>query len=79
MDLGIAGRTAIVCASSRGLGRACAEALAREGVHVTLNGRDAEALAVNAMAEHAGRRPTVPVAAAQPPLAFRQTPLSKSF
>lgn len=45
MDLGIAGRTAIVCASSRGLGRACAGALAREGVHVTLNGRNAEALA----------------------------------
>ena len=31
MDLGIQGRKAIVCASSRGLGRACAEALAREG------------------------------------------------
>jgi len=45
MDLGIAGRRAIVCASSRGLGRACAEALAREGVDVTLNGRDADALA----------------------------------
>jgi len=45
MDLGIAGRTAIVCASSRGLGRACAGALAREGVYVTLNGRNAEALA----------------------------------
>ncbi|MGH0037477.1 MAG: SDR family oxidoreductase [Myxococcota bacterium] len=44
MDLGIAGRRAIVCASSRGLGRACAESLAREGVHVTLNGRDAESL-----------------------------------
>lgn len=41
MDLGIAGRHAIVCASSRGLGRACAESLAGEGVHVTLNGRDA--------------------------------------
>ena len=40
MDLGIRGRRAIVCASSRGLGRACAESLAREGVHVTLNGRD---------------------------------------
>lgn len=39
MDLGIRGRRAIVCASSRGLGRACAEALAREGVHVTLNAR----------------------------------------
>lgn len=44
MDLRIAGRRAIVCASSRGLGRACAEALAREGAHVTLNGRDAAAL-----------------------------------
>ena len=44
MDLGIAGRTAIVCASSRGLGYACATALAREGVSPVLNGRDAEAL-----------------------------------
>jgi 3-oxoacyl-[acyl-carrier protein] reductase len=40
MDLGIAGRNAIVCASSRGLGRACAEALAAEGVNVVINGRD---------------------------------------
>ena len=45
MDLGIAGRHAIVCASSRGLGFACADALAREGVHVTLNGREADTLA----------------------------------
>lgn len=44
MDLGIRDRRAIVCASSRGLGFACASSLAREGVHVTLNGRDAEAL-----------------------------------
>ena len=48
MDLGIAGKRAIVCASSRGLGRACAEALAREGVDVTINGRDAETLAATA-------------------------------
>jgi 3-oxoacyl-[acyl-carrier protein] reductase len=48
LDLGIADRRAIVCASSRGLGRACAEALAREGVHVTLNGRDAESLEATA-------------------------------
>ena len=41
MDLGIAGRTAIVCASSRGLGRACATALAQAGCHVIVNGRDA--------------------------------------
>jgi len=40
MDLGIKGRKAIVCASSRGLGRGCAMALARAGVEVTINGRD---------------------------------------
>lgn len=40
MDLGIAGRRALVCASSQGLGLACATALAREGCAVTLNGRD---------------------------------------
>lgn len=44
MDLGIAGRTAIVCASSKGLGRACAMALAQEGVNVVINGRSAETL-----------------------------------
>jgi len=44
MDLGIAGRKALVCASSRGLGRACAEALAAEGVHVIINGRDSKRL-----------------------------------
>jgi 3-oxoacyl-[acyl-carrier protein] reductase len=44
MDLGIRGRRAIVCASSRGLGRACAEALAADGVHLVLNGRDAAVL-----------------------------------
>lgn len=40
MDLGIRGRTAIVCAASKGLGRACAEALAAEGVNIVLNARD---------------------------------------
>jgi 3-oxoacyl-[acyl-carrier protein] reductase len=45
MDLGISGRHAIVCASSQGLGLACATALAREGVHVVINGRDEERLA----------------------------------
>jgi len=44
MDLGIAGRKAIVCASSRGLGKGCARALAEAGVHLTLNGRDEQAL-----------------------------------
>jgi 3-oxoacyl-[acyl-carrier protein] reductase len=44
MDLGISGRKAIVCASSRGLGRGCAMSLARNGVDVTINGRDEAAL-----------------------------------
>ena len=48
MDLGIAGRTAIVCASSHGLGRACATALVAAGCRVILNGRDEAALAATA-------------------------------
>jgi 3-oxoacyl-[acyl-carrier protein] reductase len=39
MDLGINGRRALVCAASKGLGRGCAEALAREGVEVTICAR----------------------------------------
>jgi 3-oxoacyl-[acyl-carrier protein] reductase len=44
MDLGIKGRKAIVCASSRGLGRGCALALAQAGVDLVINGRDAATL-----------------------------------
>lgn len=44
MELGLTGRTAFVAASSQGLGLACASALAREGVNVILNGRDAAKL-----------------------------------
>lgn len=44
MDLGIAGRTALVCASSQGLGLGCARALAEAGVRVVMNGRDAARL-----------------------------------
>lgn len=44
MDLGIAGRKAVICASSRGLGRACAFALAQAGCEVVINGRDGKAL-----------------------------------
>lgn len=44
MDLGISGRNALICGSSQGLGYACAEALLREGVNVTLNGRHPEKL-----------------------------------
>jgi 3-oxoacyl-[acyl-carrier protein] reductase len=48
MDLGIAGRKAIVCASSRGLGRACALKLAQAGCEVVINGRDREQLEATA-------------------------------
>src|ERR1022692_1192326 len=40
MDLGIRGRKAIVCASSQGLGKACARALAEAGVSLVINGRN---------------------------------------
>lgn len=49
MDLGIKGRKALVCGASKGLGRACAEALAAEGVDVTITGRNDDVL--NATAE----------------------------
>jgi len=48
MDLGIAGKHALVCGASKGLGRGCAEALAHEGVHVTLVARNAAALEATA-------------------------------
>jgi 3-oxoacyl-[acyl-carrier protein] reductase len=48
MDLGLRGKHALVCAASKGLGRACAEALAREGVALTLVARGAEALQATA-------------------------------
>ena len=45
MDLGISGRHAIVCASSKGLGKGCALALAEAGCSIVLNGRNGETLA----------------------------------
>ncbi|WP_319824184.1 SDR family oxidoreductase [Thalassovita sp.] len=48
MDLGIKGKTALVCASSKGLGRGCAEALAEAGVNLVLNARGADALEATA-------------------------------
>jgi 3-oxoacyl-[acyl-carrier protein] reductase len=48
MDLGISGKTALVCASSKGLGRGCAEALAAAGVNLVLNARGADALEATA-------------------------------
>ncbi len=44
MDLGIRGRTALVCAASKGLGKGCATALAREGVNLVITARGKEAL-----------------------------------
>ena len=44
MDLGIAGKWALVCGASKGLGYGCAQALVREGVNVVINARSAEAL-----------------------------------
>ena len=48
MDLGLTGRWALVCGASKGLGRACAEALVREGADVVIVARGAEALAAAA-------------------------------
>ena len=48
MDLGIKGRKAIVCAASKGLGRGCAEALAAEGVELTICARTADVLEATA-------------------------------
>ena len=55
LDLGISGRKAIVCAASKGLGRACAMALGRAGVELVITARTAETLEQTA----AGRRPAL--------------------
>ena len=61
MDLGITGKRAVVCASSRGLGLACATALAREGCEVFINGRNQDSLdaAAEKITAVAGRRPRI--------------------
>ena len=48
MDMGIAGKWALVCAASKGLGKGCAQALVREGVNVVITARGAEVLAATA-------------------------------
>jgi len=64
MDLGIAGRRALVCASSKGLGRGCAEALAEAGVDLVMNARGAEALESTAEAIRAAHGVNVTTVAA---------------
>ena len=61
MDLGIRGRTALVCAASKGLGKACAFSLAREGVDVviTARGRDALEATADEIREACGVRVTM--------------------
>ena len=48
MDLGIAGKWALVCGASKGLGRGCAQALVQEGVNLVINARQADALLLTA-------------------------------
>ena len=64
MDLGIGGKRALVTASSKGLGRGCAEALAAAGVDLVLNARGAEALEATAAALRKAHGVTVTAVAA---------------
>ncbi|NRP12288.1 3-oxoacyl-[acyl-carrier-protein] reductase FabG [Aliiroseovarius sp. xm-m-379] len=64
MDLGISGKKALVCASSKGLGFGCAQALAREGVDVVMNARSSEVLEAAAEALRAETGVTITTVAA---------------
>ncbi|MDT7951303.1 MAG: SDR family oxidoreductase [Acetobacteraceae bacterium] len=63
MDLGLQGKRALVCAASKGLGRACATALAQEGVAVTITARTRETLEQTAAEIRAATGSTVTVVA----------------
>jgi 3-oxoacyl-[acyl-carrier protein] reductase len=63
MNLGISGRKAIVCASSRGLGKACARALAEAGCEVVINGRDGKKLEAAAAELSIASVKVIPIAA----------------
>ena len=67
MDLGIAGRWALVCAASRGLGKGCASALVKEGVNVVITARGAETL--QQVAEQLRKDPAVPQGTQVEPIA----------
>ncbi|MFN3495481.1 MAG: SDR family NAD(P)-dependent oxidoreductase, partial [Hydrogenophaga sp.] len=56
MDLGIAGKWALVCGASKGLGLGCAQALAAEGVNVVMVARGAQVLETSAAALAKGAR-----------------------
>lgn len=64
MDLGLKGRTAIVCAASQGLGKASAMALAREGVNLIIAARRGDVLesAADEIASATGNRPRTVIA-----------------
>ena len=64
MDLGISGKSALVCAASKGLGRGVAEALAAAGVRLTINARGEETLAQTAAAIRAAHGTPVTAIAA---------------
>ncbi|MBB5722141.1 3-oxoacyl-[acyl-carrier protein] reductase [Loktanella ponticola] len=64
MDLGIAGKRALVCAGSKGLGRGCAESLAAAGVNIVLNARGVDALEATADAIRKAHGVTVETVAA---------------
>ena len=64
MDLGLRGRNALVCGGSKGLGRAAALALSREGVEVTIVARTADAL--ERTARGSARETGVPVTRSRP-------------
>ena len=76
MDLGIRGKTALVCAASKGLGKACALALAREGVEITIVARTREPLEATAEEIRAAGARVTAVAADIATEAGRQAALS---
>ena len=82
MDLGIKGKTALVCAASKGLGKGCAMALAREGVNLVITARGKEALEATAdeirNEPPARRSPRSPATSPRPKAAPRRSPPARA-